>query len=672
MRTVRRGLVGLLVAVAVISTSTGVAPGATAPGHVTLQLVPAVPTLGKTMSVGTQFGPALALPDGSTLVVGRAGTSDGQDYLEYSSVPLIVVKVLPDGTLDPSFGTNGVARPLPPDFQQHFQPDELLQQADGRLIVVGNAGFVGGDRAPLVELFRLNADGTRDTTFASGGVATGPDLQVSCGCASVAADGSILVTGQSGHYGFKPGDTSRPQWVVARFTPDGALDGSYGNNGLVMMPAPDSNGTDVKPLPDGSALVGGRSGDSAFDSVSMVARLTPSGALDPAFNGGTIVRPALGAGPLHVEPDGSFEVFGRAGLARYTATGQLDDAYGDHGVAHDFLAFSGSPQIHPAANGGLLLAGLSTSTNIYHLGYLRLVRLTADGKADLGLGGRGQEIDLGASFSLKSLVQRADGSVLATGFANVAIGFAEGESTAVYQGALAATDASLTRLDPAFGGPGGMTLTARHPRHALTNAAVKVRVTASDIGTLLAKAVVGRKVIARAGSSARETLLTAPQTRTLLLDLTPAGRRLIARHRPLHVVTTVTGRDLADNVTTARTAGTFTAPAHAAEKLVLTYADIEKFQNLATYIDAVVRNDGDRTSRPAVVHVYLSRDTRLSADDTRLPLTLHINALKPAEYTAALGNWQPLLNVRRRNVLACVHSPGRRLSCRVATPRKRP
>jgi len=143
---------------------------------------------------------ALAVqPDGRILV---AGMKDGS---------FVVVRLLQNGTLDPSFAPPGsVTGPT-------GAAGAIALQADGRVLVTGD-GFA---------IARYQADGSRDPTFGVGGVAE-PPVEGGRAQAIVAqADGKIAVGGYS------ESGTS----VIARVDEFGYLDEIYGtlhnNHGVV-------------------------------------------------------------------------------------------------------------------------------------------------------------------------------------------------------------------------------------------------------------------------------------------------------------------------------------------------------------------------------------------------------------------------------------------------------
>src|SRR4051794_18197953 len=139
-------------------------------------------------------------------------------------------------------------------------------------------------------------------------------------------DGSLLLAGAVGQ--FSPQvehDPSAPRdftWVVARVTPAGTLDRSFGDNGLARVAGGDSHGHSLSRFPDGSIATTGSNGHD-----QQLARLTPAGAMDPAFHGGTPVTlsGAQFASQLLARADGTTDVLaaGQAGtsVVRYSRSG---------------------------------------------------------------------------------------------------------------------------------------------------------------------------------------------------------------------------------------------------------------------------------------------------------------------------------------------------------------
>ena len=142
----------------------------------------------------------LLLPDGKLLAVGET-VGLAADFA--------LVRYLPDGSLDPTFGSGGkvITDIGGPNVWDHG--DDAVVTADGRIVVTG-ASF------PSLALARYLPNGALDPTFGVGGVA----LSVSGEAWSVAqqSDGKLVVTTGS--------------LAAARFTADGALDSTFGVGGI--------------------------------------------------------------------------------------------------------------------------------------------------------------------------------------------------------------------------------------------------------------------------------------------------------------------------------------------------------------------------------------------------------------------------------------------------------
>ena len=120
------------------------------------------------------------LTDGKILVGGQSGTPDNFDYL--------LVRYLPDGTLDDTFGSNGIALT---NVGTTDYVSEMFIQADGKILTAGSAF--------TFELIRFLETGYPDPGFGNNGV-----VNTSIGSGSsysqtlcMQADGKIIVAGFS-------------------------------------------------------------------------------------------------------------------------------------------------------------------------------------------------------------------------------------------------------------------------------------------------------------------------------------------------------------------------------------------------------------------------------------------------------------------------------------------
>lgn len=333
-----------------------------------------------------------------------------------------------DTRLDPSFGINGkvVTYSGAPSIADYFA--SVIVQPDGRIVAGGQAYRTDRD----LLLARFNADGTADTSFAAGGrrvdsfTAAGEivmDL-------AVQPDGRIVAVGHA--------ERTVPErsvdFLVARYNPDGSLDASFGDQGVVFTDfrrhvnnyAADY-ATSVLIYADGRILVGGYSG-SINDDVAM-ARYLQDGTLDTTFgvNGkmvndfGSVER----LSKVILEPDGRINAIGsesdNMAVMRYTADGALDVGYGSGG--RTVLAIAGGGYSHGAArgpDGSIVVAGYVQYDIANDLAAYAVSRVDAAGSIDTSFGTNGRVVtQIGPVNDIaQDLRLQSDGRILVAGFAD--------------------------------------------------------------------------------------------------------------------------------------------------------------------------------------------------------------------------------------------------------------
>jgi uncharacterized delta-60 repeat protein len=274
-----------------------------------------------------------------------------------NSADFVLARYEISGTLDASFGTNGVV-------QTDFAGD-----ADGAtsLLLVGDKILVAGTAwlTPTLSfaLARYHRDGSPDTAFDGDGRMTvsisGPAGHDIAFDLALQEDGKILVAGEA------DGD-----FATIRLWPDGLIDTTFGLHGLA---ATDFGSLDsakgIALQRDGKIVVGGH---DSFDFV--MARYTPNGVLDASFGNGGLVRTSFSsrrdwAEDIYIELDGKILLGGTAtmvsedfALARYLKNGTLDPTFGDGGrMTTDFsLSSDGIRGMAIDEAGRIVAAGYGT------------------------------------------------------------------------------------------------------------------------------------------------------------------------------------------------------------------------------------------------------------------------------------------------------------------------
>jgi uncharacterized delta-60 repeat protein len=270
----------------------------------------------------SQFAGAALATDGDIVVAGAAGSSAA------------IVRYLPNGALDPSFGTNGIVTlPPPSNFSLGISfPLGLGVQSNGKVVVTFYA-FNNTGTASEALLLRLNANGQFDPTFGIGGrvnlnFPVPPSWSATATRVLPQPDGKILVTGN-----ITPPfrNHSAPLTLLARYLSNGALDASFGTNGVSELVTPVD-------LPSSLALLSG-DGILAVNAQAPIAaaQFTSAGALVTPPTGGTIIatdNAGITAFQPNCEyllaettsgPDGRLNV--DAEVMRFELNGTIDSAF---------------------------------------------------------------------------------------------------------------------------------------------------------------------------------------------------------------------------------------------------------------------------------------------------------------------------------------------------------
>lgn len=215
--------------------------------------------------------------DGKIVVAGETETFPG-GLTQFS-----LVRLLPNGRLDPGFGNGGTVT-IEPRLSDGTA-EAVAVQPDGKIVAVGWTNT-------RIALARLTTDGRLDATFGAGGKVLNkgqPTFYDIAATVVIQPDGKI-VTG-----GWRQGSAVRAPafFMLSRYTSDGHLDRSFGAGGTVV------NGrlglTDGIALQtDGKIVAGGElltRSDRPENPDFVVTRYNSHGTLDKSFGtNGTVMR----------------------------------------------------------------------------------------------------------------------------------------------------------------------------------------------------------------------------------------------------------------------------------------------------------------------------------------------------------------------------------------------
>lgn len=326
-----------------------------------------------------------------------------------------VLRYTTSGALDPTFGSNGITTLSTGVF------GSLALQANGQIVIGGVVTPSSGGAELGVE--RLNPNGTPDTSFGSEGLAVvslgrspnvGTAVLVDPNTGNILTCTTLINVSRGQPY----------QTALARFNSSGALDTSFGNQGLSIQTG--VNGC--------TALALLTSGDILVVNTTAVAQFTSSGGVRSTVTGGTVVATSQTSAVL--EPsifaaNGDF-LFGRelfiggesrsnnssAEVLRFSQTGtELFDSTFHYTGAGGIGIEAVVDGLAIAPNGDIIVAGAQlTFAQSGMITIYGLARLTANGILDPHFGNGGTVIN--NVPATKGVVVQPDGNIVTVGFAS--------------------------------------------------------------------------------------------------------------------------------------------------------------------------------------------------------------------------------------------------------------
>jgi uncharacterized delta-60 repeat protein len=420
----------LTIATALVALA-GLLPASGASATVPGELDPSFGIGGK---VQAPFGPesyaggVAVQPDGKILVAGTPEESQG----------FSVARLLPNGSLDPSWGEGGVVTTPLGKFASAF---DVAVQSDGKVIAVGEAP--GAEEKEDFAIVRYLSNGELDPSFGEGGIVIVPvGTTADQGRAvAIGPGGRIAVVGISELPSFR--DAVGVAVLESNGTPEAAFAGD-GTTVVTTESGEDDRGEGVAVQSDGKVLIADSTGAGGGDGFTLV-RLGLDGKPDPSFGGdGVVETPIPGEGEVEsgrisdvlVQPDGKIvgggygfdftgaEFVGKFEIVRYLSNGELDPGFGSGGMVgvrppgeHSFGRALGL-----AANGKLILGGTydANENPLEEDSAPALVRVNANGSLDLSFGNGGlvaRPLEAGLEQeSLEGLAIQPDGKIVTTGY----------------------------------------------------------------------------------------------------------------------------------------------------------------------------------------------------------------------------------------------------------------
>jgi uncharacterized delta-60 repeat protein len=260
----------------------------------------------------------LVQPDGKVLIAGRSDDN------------LILVRLLPDGALDNSFGINGVLTYNNPSIYNYWVL-KLFVKEDGKILVIWRPTYSGNNKKFAV--IQLHANGFIDGSFGDSGVKI---IDISGlgyseepkDAAFMESEGKIVIIGR-----FNSDEGTKGAMV--RLNPNGTLDPSFSFDGKLV--------TEFFTSP--SALILQENGKLLVISGSHLARFNVDGTIDYGFGDSGEVNLDFDGYFAEKQSDDKIVLVGESNdnviaLARIHPDGLLDTEFGDGGYVQYVMPYS--------------------------------------------------------------------------------------------------------------------------------------------------------------------------------------------------------------------------------------------------------------------------------------------------------------------------------------------
>lgn len=277
-----------------------------------------------TTALGTDTDAAYAVaiqPDGKIVVAGSS-----QRGFATTGVDVAIARYNADGSLDASFGPNGigfVTTPIAASNNSDVAYAIALPQLAGETRIL----VAGGDSN--FQLARYRPNGDLDTTFGTGGKVATIFTGYTGGAAralALAPDNSIFLAGYVA-------ESWNHTLAVAHLTSSGTLDTQFGPSAVAFSGSFYNEATAI--VLDGTTpIVAGFVHQSALSTTDFaLVRFQSNGEVDPSFNGGRILTPVAPMNQSDSATAMALQVDTRIPGVRLLAAGRAQDTNLDFAIA---------------------------------------------------------------------------------------------------------------------------------------------------------------------------------------------------------------------------------------------------------------------------------------------------------------------------------------------------
>lgn len=273
--------------------------------------------------------------DGKIVVAGNLFNSS------FTISHFVLVRYNTNGLLDTTFGIDG--RVITNLSDKLDKITSIVIQNDGKILASGTTS--DDSNYSDFSIVRYNSDGTLDPSFGNNGITITSIRTWDFGYAMVLQDDNSIVVSGSTSNEFNPVFGPDYDFLVLKFDKNGILDATFGNGGNVIIGTTEANekALSVNILPDGKIAIGGEHHIMKYSF--MISQLLPNGDLDTSFGNNGVVLNELTSQFIEsvaMQTDGKFlitEYNGTGGccsadikLIRFLADGNFDTTFGTNGI----------------------------------------------------------------------------------------------------------------------------------------------------------------------------------------------------------------------------------------------------------------------------------------------------------------------------------------------------
>lgn len=344
--------------------------------------------------------------------------SDGKivvaGYVELPSIMFGLVRLNTDGSLDTTFGANGI---VSTSFPQNGKIQSIAIQDDGKIVAAGyNYNGTNNDFA----LARYNPNGDIDSTFGTNGkvqtnMSNDPNTAYSV---ALQQDGKIVALGTTM-------SSSQYYYAIARYNSNGVLDATFSGDGYTTSNlGGNSEGYAVAIQNDGKIIAAGLTEVSYNNDDFSMTRYNIDGTTDTGFGVNGNVTTGFGATTIDnaksviIQPDGKIILAGYTSnaynsfaLARYNSDGTLDNTFGTNGLVWTHINSTTSGSVAALQSDGKIIVAGTTNYDF------AMARYNSNGTLDNTFGTNGIVITPVTTNTdeVYSVAIQTDGKILLAG-----------------------------------------------------------------------------------------------------------------------------------------------------------------------------------------------------------------------------------------------------------------